>query len=72
MRSSGWSGCEWHVLAHAISDVRLAKKHYEAGKLSKADYKRIRRKNPRDPQGGLISHVERIQRDPRHVADRDP
>ena len=25
-------------------DVRLAKKHYEAGKLSKADDKRIRRK----------------------------
>jgi len=30
-------------LVHAISAVRLAKKHYAAGKLSKADYKRIRR-----------------------------
>ena len=29
---------------HAISAVRLAKKHHKAGKLSKSDYKRIRRK----------------------------
>jgi hypothetical protein len=29
---------------HAISAVRLAKKHRKAGKLSKADYNRIRRK----------------------------
>ena len=29
---------------HAISAVRLAKKHHKAGKLSNADYKRIRRK----------------------------
>jgi hypothetical protein len=29
---------------HAISAVRLAKKHHKAGKLSTADYKRIRRK----------------------------
>jgi hypothetical protein len=29
---------------HAISAVRLAKKHRKAGKLSKADYHRIRRK----------------------------
>ena len=29
---------------HAISAVRLAKKHRKAGKLSKSDYKRIRRK----------------------------
>lgn len=29
---------------HAISAVRLAKKHRKAGKLSAADYKRIRRK----------------------------
>ena len=30
--------------ATVISAVRLAQKHCEAGKLSKADYKRIRRK----------------------------
>jgi hypothetical protein len=29
---------------HAISAVRLAKKHHKAGKLSGADFKRIRRK----------------------------
>ena len=29
---------------HAISAVRLVKKHHKAGKLSNADYKRIRRK----------------------------
>ena len=29
---------------HAVSAVRLAKKHRKAGKLSKADYNRIRRK----------------------------
>jgi len=29
---------------HAISAVRLAKKHRKADKLSKADYNRIRRK----------------------------
>ena len=29
---------------HAISALRLAKKHRTAGKLSKADYERIRRK----------------------------
>ena len=29
---------------HAISAVRLAKKHHKAGKLSKSDYQRIRRK----------------------------
>jgi hypothetical protein len=29
---------------HAISAVRLAKKHHKAGKLSTSDYKRIRRK----------------------------
>ena len=29
---------------HAVSAVRLAKKHREAGKLSKSDYKKIRRK----------------------------
>ena len=29
---------------HAISAVRLAKKHRKAGKLSKADYAKIRRK----------------------------
>jgi hypothetical protein len=29
---------------HAVSAVRLAKKHRKAGKLSKSDYKKIRRK----------------------------
>jgi len=29
---------------HAISAVRLAKKHHKAGKLSNSDYGRIRRK----------------------------
>jgi hypothetical protein len=29
---------------HAISAVRLAKKHHKAGKLSTSDYNRIRRK----------------------------
>jgi hypothetical protein len=29
---------------HAISAVRLAKQHHKSGKLSTADYKRIRRK----------------------------
>jgi hypothetical protein len=29
---------------HAISAVRLAKKHHKDGKLSSSDYKRIRRK----------------------------
>ena len=29
---------------HAISAVRLAKKHRKAGKLSNSDYRRIRRK----------------------------
>ena len=29
---------------HAISAVQLAKKHHKAGKLSKSDYTRIRRK----------------------------
>ena len=29
---------------HAISAVRLAKKHRKAGKLSKSEYQRIRRK----------------------------
>ena len=29
---------------HAISAVRLAKRHHRAGKLSTPDYKRIRRK----------------------------
>ena len=29
---------------HAVSAVRLAKKHRKAGKLSMKDYKRIRRK----------------------------
>jgi len=29
---------------HAVSALRLAKKHHRAGKLSKADYRRIRRK----------------------------
>ena len=29
---------------HAISAVRLAKKHHKSGKLSTSDYKRIRRK----------------------------
>ena len=29
---------------HAVSAVRLAKKHRKAGKLSSEDYKRIRRK----------------------------
>jgi hypothetical protein len=29
---------------HAISAVRLAKKNHKDGNLSKADYKRIRRK----------------------------
>ena len=29
---------------HAISAVRLAKKHHKAGKLAKSDYVKIRRK----------------------------
>ena len=29
---------------HTVSAVRLAKQHREAGKLSKSDYKKIRRK----------------------------
>ncbi len=29
---------------HAVSAVRLAKKHRKAGKLSKSEYKKIRRK----------------------------
>ena len=29
---------------HAVSALRLAKKHRKAGKLSAADYKKIRRK----------------------------
>ena len=29
---------------HAVSAVRLAKKHRKAGKLSKSDYNKIRRK----------------------------
>jgi hypothetical protein len=32
---------------HAVSAVRLAKKHRKAGKLSSEDYKRIRRKATR-------------------------
>jgi hypothetical protein len=32
---------------HAISAIRLAKKHRKAGKLSKADCNRIRRKSHR-------------------------
>ena len=29
---------------HAVSAVRLAKRHRKAGKLSKSDYKKVRRK----------------------------
>ena len=50
---------------HAISAVRLAKKHREAGKLSNSDYDRIRRKarkiKRRSDVGGLpdwsVRHV---------------
>ena len=54
---------------HAVSAVRLAKKNHKDGNLSKADYKRIRRKAQDRQQGLAITGATSKGREPIGGAD---